>query len=84
MQGNQTLNPTPDRLHAFRSRLLHTNLMQSSRSGLLPKKPKEFLPLPPRQRLQQRPHQSLDLGLTVFLASRLAHRVGLKRATGGR
>jgi hypothetical protein len=38
-----------------------------------PKKPKELLPLPPRQRLQQRPDQSLDLGLTVFFASRLAH-----------
>lgn len=47
--------------------------MGSSRSGLLPKKPKELLPLPPRQRLQQRPDQSLDLYLTVFLASRLAH-----------
>jgi hypothetical protein len=40
--------------------------MGSSRSGLLAKKPKELLPLPPRQRLQQRPDQSLDLGLTVF------------------
>jgi hypothetical protein len=37
-----------------------------SRSGLFHKKPKELLPLPPRQRLQQRPHQSLDLYLTVF------------------
>jgi hypothetical protein len=50
-----------------------TNFMGPSRGGLLPKKPKELLPLPPRQRLQQRPHQSLDLYLTVFLSSRLAH-----------
>ena len=52
------------------------HFMGSSRSGLLPKKPKELLPLPPRQRLQQRPHQSLDLDLTVFLTSRLAHFLG--------
>ena len=47
--------------------------MGSSVGGLLIEKPKELLSLPTSQRLQERLHQSLDLGLTVFLASRLAH-----------
>jgi hypothetical protein len=42
-------------------------------SRLFIEKPKELLPLPTSQRLQERLHQSLDLGLTVFLAARLAH-----------
>jgi hypothetical protein len=39
--------------------------MGSSRSGFVTKKPKELLPLPPRQRLQQ----CLNLYLTVFWRS---------------
>jgi hypothetical protein len=53
--------------------------MGSLRNGLLTKKPKELLPLPTSQWLQQRLHQSLDLGLTVFgrPGSRMVYRDGL-------